>query len=319
MIVSYPSYYNDFVCIADRCRHSCCIGWEIDIDGDSLRRYEALEGPVGEYIRRGIDYTDTPHFRLVKDDHCYFLRQDGLCQMYRDLGEDSLCQICSDHPRFRSFFPERTEIGLGLCCEEAARLILSQTEPVRILRRGLPDQPESREVRAALRLRRQLIKLLQDRGEDISHRLENMLRFCGSAVTLPRKQWAPLFRSLERLDSAWDGMLDALEAPADRKGFARYMTQRQTEYEQLALYFLYRHLLSDEDFRDIPARAAFAALSVELLWEIGAALWTETGEFPFARQVELARMYSSEVEYSEENMTAVLSALRESLSESYSG
>ena len=30
MTVTVPSYYKDFKCIADKCRHSCCIGWEID-------------------------------------------------------------------------------------------------------------------------------------------------------------------------------------------------------------------------------------------------------------------------------------------------
>jgi len=309
MITSYPSYYKDFACIADKCRHSCCIGWEIDIDADSLRRYETLEGPMGDCIRRGIDYTGTPHFRLTEGERCFFLRQDGLCQMYRELGEDALCQICTDHPRFRSFFPERTEIGLGLCCEEAARLILSQKEPVRILRTGRAERAESAQMRAALKLRRQLLKLLQNRREDIFHRLGEMLTLCRSEISLPKEQWADFFRSLERLDTAWDAVLDTLSGPVDEAGFARHMAGRETEYEQLAVYFLYRHLLSGEDFGDIPARAAFGALSVRLLYRLGAAAWTQTGEFSFTHQVELARMYSSEVEYSEENMEAVLSAL----------
>ena len=309
MILSYPSYYKEFACIAHRCRHSCCIGWEIDIDEDSLKRYEALPGPVGEYVRRGIDYTDTPHFRLAEGERCYFLRSDGLCQMYRELGEAALCQICTDHPRFRTFFPQRTEIGLGLCCEEAARLILSQKEPMGILRIGHGEKPESRQVRTALRLRRQLIKLVQNRQEDIFHRLEEVLTYCRSAVTLPREQWSGFLRQLERLDTAWDAVLNRLDAAADTAGFARHMAGRETEYEQLAAYFLYRHLLAGEDFGDIPARAAFAVWSVRLLWALGAAQWTETGEFTFADQVELARMYSSEMEYSEENMSAVLSVL----------
>ena len=309
MILSYPSYYNNFACIAGDCRHSCCIGWEIDIDGDSLRRYEALEGPVGEYVRQGIDYTDTPHFRLKEGERCFFLREDGLCRMYRDLGEDSLCQICADHPRFRNFYPERTEIGLGLCCEEAARLILSQTEPVRLLRRGLPDRRETQEVRAALRLRRQLFALVQNRAMDIPHRLEAVLRLCVGAIPLPREQWSGLLRSLERLDGQWDTLLDRMELPIDTAGFARHMAGRETEYEQLAVYFLYRHLLSGEDFADIPLRAAFAVWSTAVLWLLGAAQWTQTGRFDFADQTELCRMFSAEVEYSEENMWAVLEAL----------
>ena len=38
-----PSYYKKFKCIADKCEHSCCIGWEIDIDEETLEKYEKLE------------------------------------------------------------------------------------------------------------------------------------------------------------------------------------------------------------------------------------------------------------------------------------
>lgn len=38
-----PDYYADFACIAGACRHTCCVGWEIDIDPDSLRRYRPCQ------------------------------------------------------------------------------------------------------------------------------------------------------------------------------------------------------------------------------------------------------------------------------------
>ena len=41
---AYPDYYPLFRCIADRCRHNCCIGWEIDVDGDSLAAYDQIGG-----------------------------------------------------------------------------------------------------------------------------------------------------------------------------------------------------------------------------------------------------------------------------------
>ena len=34
-----PKYYGSFKCIADKCEHSCCIGWEIDIDDTTLKKY----------------------------------------------------------------------------------------------------------------------------------------------------------------------------------------------------------------------------------------------------------------------------------------
>ena len=78
-----------------------------------------------------------------------------------------------------------------------------------------------------------------------------------------------------------------------------------TEYEQLLVYFLLRHLLADEG-RALPARAAFAVLSTAMLYALGAAVRTENGAVRFGERVELARLWSANVEYSEENMRAAL-------------
>ncbi|MBR6653092.1 MAG: hypothetical protein IKL30_07995, partial [Anaerotignum sp.] len=50
-----PDYYTKFQCIADRCRHSCCIGWVIDVDADTLEYYHSVEGTLGERLKNGID------------------------------------------------------------------------------------------------------------------------------------------------------------------------------------------------------------------------------------------------------------------------
>ena len=47
----YPDYYPLFHCIAGACRHSCCIGWEIDVDAHTMQRYERTEGAIGEKLR----------------------------------------------------------------------------------------------------------------------------------------------------------------------------------------------------------------------------------------------------------------------------
>ena len=61
MLQVKPDFYDDFICIADKCHHSCCLGWEIDIDDESLRRFMAVEGEFGEYMRRNIELEPTPH------------------------------------------------------------------------------------------------------------------------------------------------------------------------------------------------------------------------------------------------------------------
>lgn len=37
MTLIYPATADAFHCIADACRHTCCKGWEIDIDPDTRR------------------------------------------------------------------------------------------------------------------------------------------------------------------------------------------------------------------------------------------------------------------------------------------
>ena len=35
-----------------------------------------------------------------------------------------LCDICREHPRFYEWYGEYKDAGVGLCCEEAVRLLL---------------------------------------------------------------------------------------------------------------------------------------------------------------------------------------------------
>lgn len=130
-----PSFFSSFVCIASRCRDNCCIGWEIDIDEETDRFYREIKGNFGKRLQEGISREGQPHFKL-QNDACYFLNSDHLCEIYQNLGEASLCEICREHPRFYEWYedvpglPDRTEAGLGLCCEEAARLLFSEETPL---------------------------------------------------------------------------------------------------------------------------------------------------------------------------------------------
>lgn len=83
-----------------------------------------------------------------------------------------LCQICTDHPRYRSFFSERTEIGVGLCCEEAARLILTRPEKTTLVVTGEGELDE--EGTALLTLRGHLFAIAQNREEPINQRIEQI-------------------------------------------------------------------------------------------------------------------------------------------------
>ncbi|MBE6936161.1 MAG: hypothetical protein E7458_06605 [Ruminococcaceae bacterium] len=121
-----PEYYDAFRCIAGDCRHSCCIGWEIDLDEDTLRRWRSLPEAEKAAIFCHVEQGEPASIRLDETERCPFLNEAGLCRLILAHGEEILSQICRDHPRFRNFWGEEEEIGLGAACEAAAALILSQ-------------------------------------------------------------------------------------------------------------------------------------------------------------------------------------------------
>lgn len=300
-----PDYYADFHCIADRCRHSCCIGWEIDIDTETMKQYRSVPGPFGKRLQDAVFEDEAgAHFRLDSRERCPMLNERGLCDLIINLGEGMLCQICADHPRFRNFFTGRTEIGLGLCCEAAAQLILAREKPVTFL--PLEDDGKSTplpdEEADLLETRAGLITLLQNRTLPLEVRLHKVL----AAVSHPLPEnvrWAEVYRSLERLDSAWDEALDKLEHTDITA--APIPPALSLPLEQFAVYMMWRHLPGALDDGDIPGRAAFCVLSVLLL----AALCSQTADCSLNHLLEWARMYSAEIEYSDENMEALLDAL----------
>lgn len=81
----------------------------------------------------------------------------------------------------------------------------------------------------------------------------------------------------------------------------------QRAWSNFTVYLLYRHLpgaLSDDD---IPGRVAFCVLSTRVLM----ALCASHESCTLADCIEFARMYSAEIEYSEDNIAALLDALWE--------
>ena len=298
MLTVYPDYYPAFRCIAGACRHSCCIGWEIDIDEESLARYQAMHDPLGERLRNHISADDPPHFVLGGGERCPFLNERNLCDLILEGGEGLLCQICDDHPRFRNFLPGYTEIGLGLCCEGAAQLILSQQEPVQLLSEGNWEEKDP-DAEALLALRKQAFAIVQDRSLSIDKRMDKLLLLCQACEPGHPADWVDVFLELERLDEGWTAMLQKLEQ--DGKTIP-VPDVPDVQWEQLLVYFLYRHFLTAWEDGDVGSKAGFAVLSVRLLRCL-------KGLFPQVELAELARMYSAEIEYSNENMDILFDEL----------
>ena len=307
----YPDYYKDFKCIASKCTHNCCIGWEIEIDEDTDLYYKGIaetENPLSERLRSSIDRTaDTSCFITDSAKRCPFLNNKNLCDIITELGEEHLCTICREHPRFHNELPQRIESGLGMCCEEAARIILTKSEPVKLICEGTKECDDE-----IVNLRDKIICTLQNRSTEISERLEDMLKLCG--ITLPHTDiiaYIGLFLSLERLDPQWTEELDSLKEYCKEKNIGTltlHDTENDTLYEQLCVYLVYRHLANAPDLYEASLRAAFASLSCMLIGNLYK-MHYEKGETSRKLFIDLCRMYSCEIEYSDENLYIILDEL----------
>ena len=302
MIRVVPDFYPAFHCIASGCRHSCCVGWEVDVDQDALDRYRQVPGPLGRRLADSIDCQDTPHFRLDSRERCPFLNGDNLCDIILELGEEALCQICTDHPRFRNWFPDRMEEGLGLCCEEAARLLLSHRAPIRFLPQPWPGevQEPGEEYCLLFQRRETLLALLQDRSKPLQTRLCEA--FFLHNMELPRytlSRTLALLEGLEVLEPGWQSALDRLKFQPRRD----WDPDLERDGEHLMVYLVYRYYLSwglerwDETF---PLR--FGAFSLELLAQLRGMTRGEQGCLTLEHRVEWLRQWSAELEYSEDNL-----------------
>ncbi len=292
MLTITPNYYQKFKCIADKCTHSCCIGWEIDIDDTTLQKYNNLKGDFASKLKSNIEFNETYHFKLDQNERCPFLNPNGLCDIITNLGEDMLCQICSDHPRFRNFYDDFVEIGLGLCCEAAAEIILTQKAKTTL---NLP--PELLQI-PIINFRENLFDILQDRNFSLDERIENMLIFVDAQ--LPQNiDWYNVFNGLEKLDNAWDKYLirikNGIDSPAPDNSL-------DIAYEQLLVYLIFRHFTDCQYDDKIKERVLFAVLIYKVIK-------TMNMSNTLKELIEIARVYSSEIEYSDENINALLSIL----------
>jgi lysine-N-methylase len=287
MLYVRPDFYDGFRCLADACRHSCCVGWEIDVDADSLAYYKNIDGELGRELRESIALEPTPHFRLAEGERCPFLRGDGLCRLIIALGEDSLCDICALHPRFFNDYPGREEAGLGLCCEEAARLLTAGEGHLRLVTES--DGEEEPEPTPLLCLRDEIFAFLSDDALSLAKRMRRgMQRLNRPLAAFHADEAARFFLTLERMDPAWTALLHTLAAAEEREP-----ALSAPRHARIAEYLVYRHFASAESEADAAARLQFCFHAVRLV----AALE--------AYSADALRLFSAEIEYSDENVEKI--------------
>ena len=129
-----PHYYDEFKCTADKCPDTCCAGWQIVIDEDTLEKYDQyVQGKRKEdfatRLNASIDWVEGCF--LQKGRRCAMLNNQNLCDLITAKGEAYLCDTCNRYPRHIEEFDGIREYSLSMSCPVAAEMMLKMAEQTR--------------------------------------------------------------------------------------------------------------------------------------------------------------------------------------------
>lgn len=118
------------------------------------------------------------------------------------------------------------------------------------------------------------------------------------------------FGRLEVLDETWTQVCGALQETFSEENYLRSQDEflkavkdREYEYEHLLVYFTYRYFMRAYYDDNIRTKAQFAVASVLMIRDMDVLRYLQNGgSFALCDRIDTARIFSKEVEHSEENM-----------------
>ena len=282
-----PKYYLDFSCIADKCKHSCCIGWEIDVDEQTMNKYSSMKGEYSENIRNSIEMGDAPHFKLAENDRCPHLNEKGLCKIILNCGENCLCEICREHPRFYNFTNAGKEVGLGMSCEAACNLILSSDNFDEFVVISEDEKPIEITEFDATEERNKIYQILRKDNLTLGEKIQLISNYYD--ICIDDEEIRKSLENLEYLDSTHKELFSKLTTSnTNNKTIEQELTRALA-------YFIYRHCSEAGDYEEFFLSLNLALICTRLISSLA------TKE----NIREIARIVSEEIEYSEDNIEAI--------------
>ncbi|MDD3347762.1 flagellin lysine-N-methylase [Oscillibacter sp.] len=325
MLIRTPDYESTFRCLAGACPHTCCAGWEVVVDEETARCYETVPGALGEKLRGALRRDEEGDACFLLDGgRCPFLDRDNLCEIHRTLGEAATSVTCREHPRFIEEYGPFREITFSASCPAANALLLGSNEPLRFreTETGEAKEPGDPWLSWLAPLRESLLDLLRWRRYPLKRRLAAFLHCAARAQTLLEEErpeqlptltenmavWAeepiPAMPALFPAGLRFLGTLEILEPdwPEILKAAERTPSVSVPEalLERIAVYFAFRYLLKAVNDGDFLSRAQLCVFAVACVERLSAVCPLE----------EALRRFSCEIEHSEENLEALLSAFR---------
>lgn len=310
ILIRKAAYFDEFRCIGGSCPDSCCKEWDVQVDGESAARYRRLPGALGDKLRSVLKDVDGETLMQAEKGHCPMWREDGLCRIQAELGEQALCHTCREFPRIRHDYGDFVELGLELSCPEAAKLILRRHDGfVSLEQSGEESGDYDREVMdILLKSREELRLILNDDKYKIPERFaialmhayhvqalldgEDMEDFDRAAALEQAESFAAegseayvlsFFSELEILSPQWAAQLSKPAGDVWRR-----------EHILLAEYFMDRYWLQTVSDLDLVCRAKFMLISCLVVKLIGGDIFVT------------AQRYCKEIENNMDNVEALL-------------
>ena len=291
MISLYPTFYHTFQCKANQCHHTCCQKWTIDVDEETAKLYQTLPTPLGEDLRKFMTVDDEGYYFMFSDKQptCPLLREDGLCRVVLELGEDSLCDTCHMHPRFYKYIEDLELCGVGLSCEESVEKLLA-TEGDQLLFTIEDDDGEfTAKDRPVLENIFDLLAL------GISPTIcqftpNHSIRYCQKLISV--------YKETEPIDEEWTKQLAHLEdilsstTTMNTTDLLTLDAQETATLNKIYQYILYRQIdmLAEYSLESLVRYAFDATVFIALLTH-------QFGNLP-----EQIRRWSEQIEYDEDNV-----------------
>lgn len=310
-----PKYYQNFKCLGGECSDNCCIGWEIDIDERTREKYFGLHTSLGERIRKSTVTEDGVCHFVLCGERCPFLNSKNLCDIIIEKGEDYLSDICREHPRYYTTLGDNVFGGVGMCCEAAAELILTSTETgeyITLDTDGEREDCDGELLQIYLDLREEIAKIFERETQSIVYAKEALQKSVAIAQAradgeteipcklreLSHKELVETVENLELMSEELPALLrdcvNKKPAEADVENINKYL-------HNILLYFLERYMPGAVCDGDFLGKLNIALFSISVLETLFGAEENLTLE----RAVYLAKLYSKEVEYNEENVEKI--------------
>lgn len=296
MKIVKPTFYKNFKCIAGDCPDSCCQGWEVDADSDSLKYYKTLDNSLE--IKKRIDSVlskdefDNTIFTLAPKKRCPFLNDENLCDMHIAIGGEHTPYTCRTFPRFIYDFGATREIGISFSCPVASDMMYN-TESFDFETEVNSDLPTLNDIDAEkyfllYKGRAEAYKIAKDKKKSIRERLNDLLDL---GVLLQEKLFPydeggddiaffDVFKNPELINPEWKEKVE---------NFSLKQVSDTQSNENILMYFLYKYLMQAVYDDDALSKIKMAVLGVLINTYFGEDSWT-------------VHLWSKETEHSQYNM-----------------